>query len=109
MKIKSILFAISLVNLSFTAFANVDKSPNVDLADKIKSELAEVDINYAKLDGEVLKIRFMINEKKEILVLSTNNKTLDSSIKSALNYDKIETEELKPFEVYIVPIKFESK
>jgi len=51
----------------------------------------------------------MINERNEIIVLSTNNAELDETIKQALNYDKIEEKELKPFEIYIVPVTFAAK
>ena len=111
MKFKAFL----LSNLFLFAFAsslianNSELTPSKDLAKKIQSELSRVDLDYTQLNGETLKIRFMINEKQEIIVLSTDSKNLDLTIKDALNYDKLESQELKPFEVYVVPIKFESR
>jgi hypothetical protein len=101
----SSLFLFALVSSAFAA----DLTPSKDLAKKIKSELSKIDLDYNKLDGETLKIRFMINEKQEIIVLSTDHQNLDNTIKDALNYDRLESKELKPFEVYVVPVTFESR
>lgn len=111
MKFKAFfLSSLFLLSIASSAFATpADLTPSKDLAKKIKSELSRYDLDYEKLNGETLKIRFMINEKQEIIVLSTDNNSLDLTIKEALNYDKLKSKELKPFEVYIVPVTFESK
>ncbi len=111
MKFKAFfLSSIFLFAIAGSAFANnADLTPSKDLARKIKSELSKVDLDYTQLNGETLKIRFMINERQEIIVLSTDNKKLDNTIKDALNYDRLEGKELEPFEVYVVPVTFESK
>tara|TARA_Y100000385_G_scaffold8564_1_gene9013 strand:- start:57 stop:392 length:336 start_codon:yes stop_codon:yes gene_type:complete len=104
------LSSLFLFAIAGSAFANnADLTPSKDLAKKIQTELSRVDLDYTQLNGETLKIRFMINERQEIIVLSTDNKKLDNTIKDALNYDRLESKELKPFEVYVVPVTFESK
>ncbi|MEE9371514.1 MAG: hypothetical protein V3V00_00510 [Saprospiraceae bacterium] len=111
MKIKSLLlsslFFLAITSVAFATSPTVKTSTS--LAEVIKSELSKIDLDFDNLNGQSLKIRFMINEKSEIIVLSTNNKSLDKTIKNALNYDKLDTPELKPFEVYVVPITFETK
>ena len=111
MKFKAFfLSSLFLFAIAGSASANnADLTPSKDLARKIKSELSKVDLDYTQLNGETLKIRFMINEKQEIIVLSTDSKKLDNTIKDALNYDRLEGKELEPFEVYVVPVTFESK
>jgi len=81
MKFKAFfLSSIFLFAIAGSAFANnADLTPSKDLARKIKSELSKVDLDYTQLNGETLKIRFMINERQEIIVLSTDNKKLDFS------------------------------
>ena len=110
MKIKSFLIsALVVILFSGSALANTTTKGNTDLASKIKTALAKYNLDQTNLDGETLKIRFIINEKSEIIVLSTNNKQLDNTIKHALNYDKIDQEDLVPFEIYIVPVTFKAK
>ena len=111
MKLKQVLFSALFVAITASSsFATVDYlRPTENLAKKIKSELSKVDLDFEKLNGETLKIRFTVNEKNEIIVLSTDHTSLDNTIKGALNYDKVDAKEFKPFEIYIVPVTFEKK
>ena len=106
MKIKSIVFTLILSTIiASSAFAgNVE--PEKDVATKISQELSKFDLDYSTIENKTLKIRLMINENNEIIVLSTNSTELDTSIKAALNYDKIDRNELVPYKVYIVPVSF---
>jgi hypothetical protein len=64
-------------------------------------------MNMGKLaDGKTLYVDFIINDLGEILVLSTNDETLDSRIKTKLNYKKINSTELIPNKKYTLPISF---
>jgi len=109
MKLKQILFSgLFLAIVASSSFAAGDfYRPTTNLEKKVKKELSKIDFDYSELNGETLKIRFTVNEKSEIIVLSTDNSNLDATIKGALNYDKIESGELKPFEIYILPVTFE--
>lgn len=55
---------------------------------------------------QTVYVDFMINEKSEIIVLSTNSKIMDSRLKSRLNYKTLESEDLELFTRYTVPISF---
>ncbi|MBT8191290.1 MAG: hypothetical protein HKN67_00685 [Saprospiraceae bacterium] len=57
-------------------------------------------------NSQTVYVDFMINEKSEIIVLSTNSKDMDNSLKSRLNYKTLEAENLDLFTRYTVPISF---
>ena len=91
------------------SFANTTIKPSKDLATQVKSELNKIDLNFEALDGQTLRIRFMLNEQNEIIVVSTNNKKLDRAVKNALNYEKVDSGNLQAFQIYVLPVTFETK
>jgi len=108
MKIKSLVlllaltFSLSLVN------AAAEVEPTGTLTSLIKQELSQSAIDFQKHDGETLHIKFMINEAQELIVVSTSNEAIDGKVKSSLNYDKIESTSLVPFQVYAVKVTLKS-
>ncbi len=71
---------------------------------QIQAYLKGIDFNkIVKADTKV-NISFMINAQNEILVVSTNNKDLDSILKNALNYKSISVSELEYNKIYTVPV-----
>ncbi len=50
----------------------------------------------------------MINEDDELIVIGTDS-NLDNTIKQALNCKQVDNTELKPFNVYVVPVNFEEE
>ena len=105
MKKNSFLLSLVFVALCFTAsIANPIDRVNNDLQEKVKKVLTNFD--FEEFEGQTLKIRFMINDKDEFIVVSTDDEKLDDRIKSALNYMKIDRENLHHFEVYVLPVRF---
>lgn len=91
-------------------------SPSIPTVEPVKESLKEIERTISKLDidfkvyeGTQVKIKFMINDNREIIVLSTNDTHLDGDLKRALNYMVLEDDDLVPYRVYILPLKFESK
>ena len=110
MKKKSFFLSLTLVcTFVVSSIANPILKPIKALEIKIKSELEKIDLDYKELNGQTVKIRFMLNEKKEILVLSTDQESLDDKVKAVLNYDKVSDVNLSPFKVYVVPVTFQSE
>ncbi len=101
----SLFFMLSIVA---TSFATPTVKENTDLESKVRKALTAYNFDFSFLKGETIKIRFMLNEHNEIIVLSTNNQKLDHQIKGALNYSKIDKENLETFKVYILPVTFQS-
>lgn len=100
-----VLFSI----LSTAAIANGDfvKEP-VKLNKQIYKLLKGVEIQVE--ESSTIYVDFMINERSEIIVLSTSsNKSLDYALKSRLNYKTLETSELEYFKKYTVPVRFDKR
>lgn len=115
MKISKILFALTFaILISTVVFASekaVTNAVDVENADavsfKIKSIIQNLDINPKELKSKTIKIKFIINENDQLVVLSTGDSTLDSTIKNALNYEHVDIADLKYNKVYILPITFQ--
>jgi hypothetical protein len=105
MKTSKILLPAVFTFISLFSYANNDP----DIKQKVRLEVAKIiaDSDW-KLDQDVT-ITFYVNAKNEILVSSTNNEELDHSIKSLLNYKKINTVNAKSNELFILPVKVRKK
>ena len=92
--------------VSVSAFANnpVSKEP-VAINQQFYKFLKGVETGVD--ESTLVYIDFMVNEKGEIMVLSTNNKFLDSVLKSRLNYKTLETGDLEYFKKYTIPVRIE--
>lgn len=104
------LFSLAIL-LSSSAFANTSsldgKTPET-LKEQLLDYLDNMDLRDAE-DAEKVYVDFMINPKGEILVLGTNNNSLDKEIKNRLNYKKVVNHQLEYNKVYTLPIKFRAK
>jgi hypothetical protein len=113
MNLKNALFSAALsVAIVSPSFANhlttvksepTKKSITVEISDLIK----DIDFTHMGITNESVKLKFMVNENNELIVLSTNNEKLDSKLKSNLNYRKINADNVDAYQIYIVPIKLE--
>ncbi|NNE26909.1 MAG: hypothetical protein HKN09_08700 [Saprospiraceae bacterium] len=104
---KSWLFSFLLVAfLATSAFSNntADLGPET-VNQQFAKLLKGIDVSTLDTD-QTIYVDFMINEKSQIIVLSTNSKVLDRTLKARLNYKTLTTEELELFERYTVPISF---
>jgi len=76
---------------------------------EIERTISNLDIDYDEYAGVEIKVKFMINENDELIILSTYNSDLDQYIKSALNYKNVKSNDLQSHKIYILPIKFDVK
>ncbi|MBK8346152.1 MAG: hypothetical protein IPL08_00510 [Saprospiraceae bacterium] len=98
-----------LVVLCFSFVANMAVAGDIPGNKKtetlqIQTMLKSVDFNRFLEKETHLNISFFINAQNEIIVVSTNNKELDSIVKSTLNYQKISIDELSYNKVYTIPV-----
>ena len=105
---KSWLMSLVLLYGLFASasFANtpMNKEPlaiNEQFHKLLKGVEAEVD------ESTTVYIDFMVNDKGEILVLSTSNKELDSTLKVKLNYKSLKTGDLEYFKKYTIPVRID--
>ena len=102
---KSWLFSFLLVAfLATTAFSNpnpVVKSKTVNK--QFVKMLKGLDVDNIET-STIIMVDFMINDKSEVIVLSTNSAELDAALKDRLNYKKLETTDLKTYSTYTLPI-----
>lgn len=112
MKVSKVLFAVvfSLLISSFV-FANVDlpidpTTSNKTVTTKIKSIIQNLNIDLTSLESQTVKLKFLINESDELVVLSTGDSQLDKTLKNALNYKHVDTATMKYNKVYILPVTF---
>lgn len=109
---KKLFLSVIVTLLMSTAFA-ADKSPNTakkfDETYKELTKMLNTYPNFSGLDHEVVvKVRIAINEKHEIVVMSTDttNDDLNYYIKNTLNYQKLFSEELQAGRGLVFLVKF---
>ena len=66
-------------------------------------------MDIENLDEGMIYIDFMLNDKSEIIVLSTSNENLDLTLKSVLNYKTLKSSELDYYKKYTVPVRIVKK
>jgi len=106
---KSWLFSLILfafVSTATFAVESVAKDPT-SFHQQIHQLLKNVDLDNS--EDKVVYIDFMLNDKAEIIILSTTDKNMDLTLKSALNYKVIKTNELSYFKRYTVPLRIDMR
>ena len=108
MNLRKNLFSTALVlSLALPIFASstFSTAPTKNpVGTDIKKIIQRMDVDFNKYDIEEISIKFMVNEQNELIVVSTGDSQLDTLIKSALNYQEVNAEGLKPYSIYRVKI-----
>ena len=99
-------------NLMFTALfalilgtASANTTPENNTARKeIKTWIQKADLASTIKEDVTVYVTFMVNEKNEVIVTSTNEENLDNSIKSALNYKKLKSTDMEINQAYTLPV-----
>lgn len=115
---KNLRTFITIIALSLTTvFYASEKKP----IEKTNSENKALRTEMSSLIGNKIplkikksttaEISFIVNNKKEIVVLSVDSKVseLNNYLKNKLNYKKITTKGVKKGEIYKIPLKVEIK
>ena len=103
--LKNVIASFSLLVLVLNAsYANDIKTIKKPEVNQIQSMLKKIEYGQFLEKETKLNISFFVNSQSEIIVISTNNKELDSIIKSTLNYKKLALDKLKFNEIYTVPV-----
>ncbi|MFT0715904.1 hypothetical protein [Flagellimonas lutimaris] len=105
--LKTVTVALALM-ATMSAFATKGKKVTKEnnLSGQIYEMLKKNQFNedHKEMTAEV---RFIVNEKGELVVLSveTKDEILEGFVKSRLNYQKVELENVAPGRVYEIPVR----
>lgn len=102
--LKSFLFILAMA--AMCPFANAWTDPNDKKLEITQMEALLKNIPFKEYIDEQTKllISFYLNDKNEVIVLSTNIAALDTAVKNALNFEKIESGDLKKNQTYTLPV-----
>ena len=107
LKLTLVAFAICFASLSATATETEPNTSNTELRSEIVSLLGTV-FPENLTNGKDIKasVSLMLNNKNQLVVVSIDSKSssVDTYVKSKLNYQKIDVKGLKKGEIYIVPL-----
>ena len=107
-KIKSLISAFAFILITSASFAN--DNINTNTLDELRAEIAtylqKMDVSSLEEESATLKVQFLVNDANEVIVLSVDDKEFDSTIKSKLNYKKLNTDGVKKNTVISVPVTF---
>ncbi len=108
MKLFKGLFLSALFSFSFF-IANAANINPTEAAQDLQKQVSELVLNadvWSVADaGNELHVRFMVMDNDELIVISTDNEDYDDTIKSVLNYKKVNVENQLKNKVFILPIK----
>ena len=100
---KSILMTALFALILGTASASTNPETN-SARNEIKKMIEKAEIALKIKDDITVRVNFMVNSNNEIIVMSTDQKNLDRSIKSALNYKKLKSSNIKVNMNYTLPV-----
>ena len=98
------IFVLSL-NISFASA--IETEPTKSFETEISDLIRDIDLKNFDLEDGLIEVNFLINEKREIIVLSTTAQTLDRAIKTKLNYRVIESKDFTFNKRYTLPVRIE--
>jgi recombinational DNA repair protein RecR len=112
MKKLVVLLVIALsMNVAFVSAKELGPKKSYMVTTNELSTLLNPAEYTGELEGDlVVKVKVMITEKNEIIVLETNteNEALKTYIEKNLNYIKLTSNELSPGKKYVFDINFKS-
>lgn len=115
---KCLLGLVLSLTLSTVTFANTTENSPAEITtttsskadtkavQEIQSLIKKIDFDIAELADQTVKVHFMVNTANEIIVLKTNSKAVDRTIKFELNYKSLKNKDLEANKIYVLPISF---
>ena len=103
----SLITLLSLTGIESFAMNTSSYAEPVSVGEQIHDYLTGIDLSGLDDEREVL-VDFILNYKGEIMILSTNDESLDLRIKNRLNYKRIANNELEVHTKYTINVLFKN-
>ena len=107
-KIKSFLaplFALLLTTSVFAGDIHISDATQEELRKEIAQKFEKIDFSSYDLEETTVKVQFLVNDKNELIILRTNHSELDKLIKIKLNYEELETKNVKRNSLYSISVR----
>ncbi len=101
---KSLLLSALFTLVLGTTFAKGDPAAK-SARTEIKEMITKADFAKEISEDVTLNVRFQVNGKNEIIIISTDNDKYDASLKDVLNYKKLKSSDMSINMIYTLPIK----
>ncbi|MFM2393847.1 MAG: hypothetical protein RLZZ546_1829 [Bacteroidota bacterium] len=98
---KFLLIALFTFTVSFLSANDIDPKAKTKLREEVSKLLSGVEWDKS---SETIMISFILTSNNEVVVTTTNNPKYEEIIKSKLNYKKVNVCDVKPYEVFTLPI-----
>ncbi len=109
--LKNLISSLCVVLLVTTSSNLVTAAPfstnPSSVQEQISAFLQGIDFNTVDEEKTIL-VDFLISDKNELMILSTNADNMDKLIKAKLNYKKLSSHELDRNKKYSIPIRFKT-
>lgn len=106
------LFLCSLFSTMPLQANPINKYPNVKtLRTEIMALIKKPDLSALDKQEETVKLSFLVNANKEVVVIAANTKSefLEDYIKENLNYQQIKTDYVQLNKIYHIKLVFKKK
>ena len=107
-QIKRVFLSLMLLAVcTLTSFAtNPESQITQEMASEISEILNDVDSDFIQDEETKVKLTFVVNEKNEMVVISTSSKNYDRFLKAKLNYHRISSDNAEQNHIYEVDVVF---
>ena len=110
---KTIKTMLLVSAIAFSSVLSASNNPKKNTSSEISQEISKLlkDPNFTVEDDVFARVKVMFNENNEIVVLNVDSeqKGIDSYIKSRLNYKELSNDINNKNRYYIVPVRVTAK
>jgi hypothetical protein len=108
-KLKMYLVALAVIIASTASFANLIPEKKAELRAELSSFISKINFDTVEDEDGIFYVKFTVNSKKELIVLSTDNNQIDNRIKQELNYKELKATDVEINKVYTLPVRLDTK
>ncbi len=99
MKLLKVLSFAAVLLFTTNSYASIEPVKNLEIRKEISEVLSKMD-----LEKETFMLNFMVNNKGEMVIISTSSQKSDRTVRESLNYRKVGTTNLDIHTIYSIPV-----